>query len=374
MAAFNPEQLGVLRHFQRMTTTELGDRVGLSHNQIVRYEKGLSVPKVEVVEALAIVLQAEPAFFYHTPTDVVHEWQCHFRTPKGTTERTKKAFAAAATLFGMVVHELRHTVPLYEYDVPSFPAGTIEDVERAATEARAHWGLSRTAPLEQVGRLVEKAGVVITNMQTDATGTVDGFSRYGDPANGVSLVVLSESKGSPSRWRFSVAHELGHGVLAHGTESSSLDHEQKELQANRFASAFLMPADGFAREFLHANSSLSGLLELKLRWGVSIQAMVVRAHQLGLLNVAEYRERFRQISRKGWRLDEPNEPAEEKPELFAIAVAEFTRRTGKTLRDVATSLQVRPELVASITGMALPDVPRSGVTPLFPVAQLRLAR
>ncbi|WP_439644090.1 XRE family transcriptional regulator [Gemmatimonas sp.] len=373
MSAFNPEQLGVLRHVQRMTTTELGDRVGLSHNQIVRYEKGLSVPKADVVEALAIVLQADPAFFYHTPPDVVHEWQCHFRTPKGTTERTKKAFAAAATLFGMVVHEIRREVPLYEYDVPSWPAASLDDVERAASETRRHWKLSLTAPLEHIGRLVEKAGVVITTMQADPTGTVDGFSRYGDPADGVSLVVLSETKGSPSRWRFSVAHELGHGVLAHGTESSALDHEQKELQANRFASAFLMPADGFAREFLHANSSLSGLLELKVRWGVSLQAMVVRAHQLGLLNVAEYRERFRQISRKGWRLDEPNEPAAEQPELFAMALDEFTRITGKTLRDVARAVRVRPELVAALTSMELPPLTQSGVTPLFPVGHLRLA-
>ena len=373
MAVFNPEQLGVLRHLQRLTTTELGDRVGLSHNQIVRYEKGLSVPKAEVVEALAIVLQADPAFFYHAPPDVVHEWQCHFRTPKGTTERTKKAFAAAATLFGMVVHELRRSVPIYDYDVPSWPADSLAEVERAATETRRHWGLSTTAPLEQVGRLVEQAGVMITNMGADPTGTVDGFSRYGDPVDGVSLVVLSEIKGSPSRWRFSVAHELGHGVLAHSDESSALDHERKEEQANRFASAFLMPADGFAREFLHANGSLSGLLELKLRWGVSLQAMVVRAHQLGLLNVAEYRERFRQISRKGWRMDEPNEPAEEKPELFAIALAECTRRTGNTLREIAATLRVRPELVARVTGVTLPPASEAGVTPLSSSGHLRLA-
>lgn len=373
MAEFNREQLGILRHVQRMTTTELGDRVGLSHNQIVRYEKGLSVPKAEVVEALAIVLHAEPAFFYHAPLDVVHEWQCHFRTPKGTTERTKKAFAAAATLFGMVVHELRSAVPLYEYNVPSFPADSVDDAERAATETRRYWGLSTTAPLEHVGRLIERAGVVITRMAGDATGTVDGFARYGDPADGVNLIVLSDTKGGPSRWRFSVAHELGHGVLAHGTESSALDHEQKEAQANRFASAFLMPADGFSREFLHAKSSLSALLELKLRWGVSLQAIVFRAHQLGLINVAEYRERFRQISRKGWRLEEPNEPPAEQPELFAIALTEFTRQTGKTLRDIAAALHVRPELVASVTSMELPPLSQSGVTPLFASGHLRLA-
>lgn len=373
MNAFLPEQLSILRHLHRMTTTELGDRVGLSHNQIARYERGLSLPKAEVVDALAIVLQVDPRFFFEPPSEVVHEWQCHFRTPKGTTERVKKSFAAAATLFGAIWHHVRAQIAVYEYDLPHFPATTDAEVEAAAIATREHWGVSRSAPLEQVGRLIERAGVVITHLGTDPTGTVDGFSRYGDPVEGVSLIVLSDTKGSPSRWRFSVAHELGHGVLAHGEEHAPLEHDEKERQANRFAGAFLMPADGFSREFLHANSSISALLALKERWGVSLQAMVYRAHQLGLINLAEYRERFRQISRRGWRLDEPNEPHAEHPELFALALDAYTRKTGRTLRDIAVSLRVHPELISSVTGIELPPEPIPGVTPLFPLTQLRHA-
>jgi hypothetical protein len=56
-----------------------------------------------------------------------------------------------------------------------------------------------------------------------------------------------------------------------------------------------------------------------------------------------------------------------------MALSEFTRLTGKTLRDVARALSVRPELVASVTSMELPPLTQSGVTPLFPGGHLRLA-
>lgn len=360
MSSFNPEHLKVLRHVHGLSATDLGDKVGVSHAQILRLERGEAEPRGEVLEALSIVLQAEPQFFFTPAGDLVQEWQCNFRTPKGTTERTKKRFAAAATVFTMAVRELGRSVPMYEFDIPFFAVEELEEVEDAAVQARIHWDISATAPLAVVGRIAEQAGVVITQMDADETGTVDGFSRYGN----ISVIVISDAKESPSRWKFSVAHEMGHGVLGHGGEKHALSHDTKELQANRFASSFLMPRQGFAPDFLECGYSDDGLFELKERWGCSIAAMTFRAHQIGLLNVAEYRERYRRLSRRGWRKAEPCEPEQEQPEIFRLALDEHERLGNGGIRAIANDLRIQPELVAKMCNVELPHAPHPQVASL----------
>jgi len=81
--------------------------------------------------------------------------------------------------------------------------------------------------------------------------------------------------------------------------SDSEDHKDLEQQANSFASAFLLPAATFGQEVF--DTSLNGFLRLKERWGVSVQAMVMRSSQLGLIDEHRKTELCRQISAKGWR-------------------------------------------------------------------------
>jgi hypothetical protein len=60
-----------------------------------------------------------------------------------------------------------------------------------------------------------------------------------------------------------------------------------------------MPATTFGQEIF--DTTLNGFLRLKERWGVSVQAMVVRSFQLGLIDDYRRTELFRQMSAKGWR-------------------------------------------------------------------------
>jgi Zn-dependent peptidase ImmA (M78 family) len=99
------------------------------------------------------------------------------------------------------------------------------------------------------------------------------------------------------------AHELGHLVLHQRYSESDLSErealERVESGADAFASAFLMPAETFSRDVL--DTGLDAFLKLKAKWGVSVQAMVVRCHLLGILTDGQYRELFRQMIMKGWR-------------------------------------------------------------------------
>lgn len=68
-------------------------------------------------------------------------------------------------------------------------------------------------------------------------------------------------------------HEVGHLVM-HGSSRP----KEMESQANRFATAVLIPRAAFWREFpkQHYRFDWAGLTAMKRRWGVSIQAIVRR--------------------------------------------------------------------------------------------------
>jgi Zn-dependent peptidase ImmA (M78 family) len=126
------------------------------------------------------------------------------------------------------------------------------------------------------------------------------------------------------------------------------------MEADRFAGAFLMPRVAFGKDFWASGSvDWANLFDLKRRWGVSLQAILVRAHELGLLDTASYRQAFREVARRGWRSADPEEPTAEEPELFAGAVAHAAKETGKTGLAIAAELHMKPRLFSAITGMTV---------------------
>ena len=127
-------------------------------------------------------------------------------------------------------------------------------------------------------------------------------------------------KHSPSRSRFDAAHELGHLVMHADVMPAS---QAVERQANRFASAFLMPRETFLMECPH-RLVWGHFEELKRRWGVSLSALVRRAYDLGRFGEATYRRACMQLNQKynagGVRRLEPHEPAVEVPTVVADAI------------------------------------------------------
>jgi Zn-dependent peptidase ImmA (M78 family) len=62
--------------------------------------------------------------------------------------------------------------------------------------------------------------------------------------------------------------------------------------------------------------NLTKLAELKARWGVSIQALLMRALHLEIISTRQYKYLMQQLAVKGWRTKEPVEIPTEKPRLL----------------------------------------------------------
>lgn len=105
---------------------------------------------------------------------------------------------------------------------------------------------------------------------------------------GNAPVIVVETTEPVVRQRFTIAHELGHLLLEHGSafrdpaRNFSVDiFDPTEADANRFAAELLMPAQ--AVRFHVLNKRTTDLTLLAARFGVSELAMQYRLKNLGLL-------------------------------------------------------------------------------------------
>ncbi|MGI9069835.1 MAG: helix-turn-helix domain-containing protein [Bryobacteraceae bacterium] len=336
------------REFRGLTQKQLGDEVSASHALVSYCENGKKQdPATDLVEAFATVLEFLPGFFYTPIDDMFLEHECSFRHRRSTPERLKTQIRAHGTLMGMVIARLNSCLKFPAINVPVIRASNTDEIEAAAEKARRFWKLESDGPINQVGRVLEHAGVVIVPRFAHST-KVDAFSRYG----GTCMIFLNQGVESTSRWIFDTAHECGHLVMHVGLQTGSIE---TEAASDRFASAFLMPRRAFAGEFRPHSFSWQHVFALKRRWHVSAAAIVRRAYDLGLLGAVEYRQAYKYISFKRWKSEgEPFEPAFQGPELLDAALSALGTKVDLMPDKVCADLNFTPETFRDVTGRDIP--------------------
>jgi len=235
---------------------------------------------------------------------------------------------------------------LPKVDIQPMEAETATEIEGVAAIYRKRWELG-DGPISNMCRVIEqRAGAVITYFSV-VSEKVDAFS-ISRPR---PVVVRNPAKESPGRMRFDLAHELGHLILHHGIETGD---DLTEKQADIFASAFLLPRNSFIAEFPRASPlDWDALYRLKLRWKVSVAAILYRAHDLQLLDPAQYRianirlAKTRQ-KKKEWYDDQLQL---EKPELLEMALEKYEDLPNKSITAFAEELGVTPLFVRRLAGL-----------------------
>ena len=284
-----------------------------------KYEKGKSEPKQSVLVLLGRVLGAKPSYFLTEPV-LRFEWLA-FR--KQTKLRKSKQEQIKAFVEDVVEKQSRLEDVFYPRQRSAFPkptvAATAQDAEVISQQLRKKWKLDDT-PIDSLVEMVEdKGGFVVEYPEPGIQ--FDGLSGRAD---GRPVVVVN-AESSVDRYRYNVAHELGHLMMT----CPKVTAKEEEKLAHRFAAALLVPADVAIRELgkKRRHLSFAELGVLKEKYGLSMQAWVRRARDLEIISEGLYKSLFIDFSAKGWRKHEPYDySGHEKPkrllQMVLRAVAE----------------------------------------------------
>lgn len=345
---FQSERLRLARHFWGLSQADLGERVGVSRQFIHQLETG-KPPSNDMLLALADALDVYPGFFFESTEEVAPE-HCHFRKLHKTPMAVAQQAIAHGSLFSGLVSYIEHWLSLPEVDFPQVEVSEAEDIEVAAEGCRQHWGLTIDQPIKNITRVVERAGAITLGFNGISTD-LDALSiDHHRP-----LIVRSSIKESPTRYRFDIAHECGHLVMHRGIHTGD---KSTEAQADRFASAFLLPRRAFVNDYrCSTRLDWKHLFAMKVRWNVSVQAIIRRAFDLGLMDAALYRRANIYVRKNGWKKSEPHEPSStELPELISIALNSLRDQYGKTLQEISAHLRLKPNFFGRLIGVELGDV------------------
>jgi Zn-dependent peptidase ImmA (M78 family) len=335
MTTFSPARLRLARRRRRLTAVQLGERAGVTAVHISRLENTRNEPTPETVGALAAALEYPAAFFYGPELDEVDAGAASFRSLKAMTARERDAALAAASLANLLCDWVEREFSLPDPDL--LHLGSELQPELAARRLRSRWGLGEQ-PIGSMIDLLEAKGVRVFSL-SENTRVVDAFSFWRNDTPYVFLNTLKSAEHS----RFDAAHELGHLVMhRHGGPQQ----RNAEVEANAFASAFLMPEADVRSRVLHI-SSLAQVRRAKARWGVSVSAMTYRLSKLRILSEWQARQLFIEINRLGFRTEEPDAMPHETSHVWRTVFQElWSRRLTKAA--IAAELHMPVEELESI--------------------------
>lgn len=349
--AFNGVELRLARTFNGLALEEVAERVEKTRQYVHKLETGQATPTEQLLERLASALKVEPAFFMSYHTSMIEEEQFHFRKLFTTKAMIKQVAMARGELTGRLVNYLDRELRLPELRIPEvIDAHTSEDVECAAELCRREWELG-LGPIASMNRLAEHVGAVITSFQS-VSKEIDALS----VAVKRPIIVRNEAKESVCRQRFDIGHELGHFVLHAGQATGD---RTTESQANRFASALLIPRTMMAKLFPKPRGSRldwAGIREFKLTWKVSKAAILYRARQLELISDDQYKTGVITLRRTGEATSEreDNLIPKEAPELLVRSLTVLAEKKGIYTEEIASVLQILPGLLRDVVGFDLP--------------------
>ena len=338
---FNPTRLAVARKRRGYTKGELASKLGLVSRSVTAYEAGEFPPSDETLVKIASLLDFPVSFFSGDDLDSPEVDAVSFRSLTKMTARQRDMAINQGTLAIHVSKWMDKRFELPSCDLPDLSQEPNPEV--AAEYVRQHWGIGQLS-IKNMIHLLEAKGVRVFSISIDAR-EVDAFSTW----KGATPYVFLNSYKSAEHSRFDAAHELCHLVMhKHGAPTG----RQAEQEANKFASAFLMPRGSVLAAHIPRFVSISELRRLKKNWTVSMGAMNHRLHELNLLSDWHYTGLCIELNKRGYKVSEPDGAPRETslvlPKLFASLYQEDGLTRSRIAEELGLSVAELESLLFSL--------------------------
>jgi Zn-dependent peptidase ImmA (M78 family)/DNA-binding XRE family transcriptional regulator len=330
MEALNPGMVILAREIRGLTQAEVAQRVGCTQGTLSKVENGQLDPSTELVADLCRFLCFPRQFFFY-PLRYKHLPMTFFRKRLRVSSALVKTITARINLVRLHTELLSRSAKLPAVRIPALDIKEFDnDARRVAKELRLALHLP-VGPIANLTRTLEDCGILILTCDF-GSNQIDGLSIF-EPDDALPPIILVNPNVPGDRLRYTLAHELMHIVLHHHLAVPGAEVEQ---QANEGASEFLMPASDI-RGFL-GDLNLKKLSSLKPYWKVSMQALIMRAADLGKITERQKRSLFVRMSQYGWRTQEPIEIPREEPTLVSELIEFHLGELGYSEEELAKAI------------------------------------
>lgn len=323
-----PSRITEAREACALSMGELAERIGVTRQSVSKYERGIIKPSLDVLQSISFLLRFPVEFFYKDEVNAnTGTSPLFFRSKSNITKKVKTACRHQVKWVCETRKQLERFVEFVEHspfaidaDYEDLLEGEIEDL---ALSFRQEWGLG-DAPVSDLIGILENQGIIVAQFSGNEFCSFNGIDAYSAWYGGIPYIIYNSTQKSAVRTRFSILHELGH-LIMHNSISEE-DAAKKgvvdfaDMQADRFAAAFLLPATSFPKEL--RGTSLAHLELVKKKWGAAMSTIIRRCETLDLLTMSQIEYLKRQMTTNRYWHKEPLDDVLqiEPPEMLRDAV------------------------------------------------------
>lgn len=323
----NPERLVLAREARGLTQKDLAEELNISQGRISKLEKGLIPMPDGLLEEFSECLSFPAAFFreeLNIPSTEISFHRKRVSLPKSVLNKVHAQLSIRKFHLLRLLEEIE------------FPKDRLHELQLSrnstprsiAQAVRKQWE-ARPGPIEDLVRHIERTGVLVIPCKFE--------HRYFDAVcsrmEGLPPLIFMNKDMPGERQRFTLAHEFAHLIM------HQLPTEEMEKEADEFAAELLMPKDDIMADLRGLN--FAKLWQLKPRWRVSMGALVKTAGRLGAITANQEQYLWIQLSKAGYRLQEPLHLKAEAPTYLKQIVQ--LNLEGRSVDELCSILQIDAE-------------------------------
>ncbi len=311
----------VARESRGFSQLELAEKLSLSPSNLSRMEQDFIEVGENHLKSISTILNYPEEFFYQEGETLPPALALRKRNV--VAQKIMLPIEAQVNIYRLNVEKLLKAIGQPEINLPVLDIEKLGSPAEAARKLRKLWKIEKGA-INNLTQVLEDNGLFLINFDFN-TERVDGMSIL---ANGKFPVVFSNKRSLGDRQRFTLAYELGHLVMHLQTNPSftrDISHE-----ANEFAAEFLMPEKDIKGDFKDG-VNLNVLADLKRKWKLSMQALLYRANDIGVITDNQKRYLINQFNSMNIRRREPAE-------------LDIPRENPMKLRDMITNYKNKQKL------------------------------
>lgn len=253
----------------------------ISPNAIKKYENGEMFPSSSVVIKLASALNVKVDYLFSPFNIKIDMSNVKYRKRSSLSKKESDAIDHIASYHlekYIEVERMSGEDVVFSASYPEMVIHNENDARAVASRFRQDFDLGNDPILNPI-EMLESRGVKVIEVKASAKFDGDSFTS-GD----IFVIILNEEAVS-ERKRLSLFHELGHKIMYFATDVD------EERLCNVFANEVLLPSEAFIKMIgrKRGDVSLEELKDIQKQYGISVEAMMMKLRQLGVISENRYK-------------------------------------------------------------------------------------